>query len=596
MQSIYGFRQAEVRAFLELAEEGIGEVRFEVQRLKSNFRSTQPLVSWINSSFAQIMPGSDDRVRGAIAFRPSEALLEASADEEPAVQLLHFGSRDSEAGAIADMLAQTTRLHPEWRIAVLVRARSHAREIAACLRARAVPYRASNIEALQDRGIVRDVLMLTRALMHRGDRIAWLALLRGPWAGLSLADLLPVARAALPWDAIRDEVVLRQLSEAGRARCTRLAAGLEAAFDSRGLASSARWIESTWLRLGGAACAGSPDDLELAAAAFARLRVLEQQGMPDAAELQHSFADLFADHGAPGAVEIMTIHKAKGLEFDLVVVPSLDRSVPHGRDQLLLLHEFARSGRDGMIMAARPPVGAAGDRLFEFLKRQVRDAAALEAQRLLYVACTRAKRQLRLTAMTALPATTDAEDFNPRSASLLAELWPLADSPFERPGMPDESLPGAVPAASPGPSPAAAPTPAPTDGAPRGGPLNRLPLGWSSVAPITLPPIDAAPPAAQREAWPIFDWAGARGAAIAASRANGCRRDPRSRAAIRTLAGHLRRTARQTAPGCRARHASLAGGTRRCARPLDPRLGLPRRFARARRVGKLQRRDHPGDF
>jgi ATP-dependent exoDNAse (exonuclease V) beta subunit len=44
MQSIYGFRQAEVRAFLELAEEGIGEVRFEVQRLQNNFRSPQPLV------------------------------------------------------------------------------------------------------------------------------------------------------------------------------------------------------------------------------------------------------------------------------------------------------------------------------------------------------------------------------------------------------------------------------------------------------------------------------------------------------------------------------------------------------------------------
>jgi ATP-dependent exoDNAse (exonuclease V) beta subunit len=491
MQSIYGFRQAEVRAFLELAEEGIGEVRFEVQRLKSNFRSTQPLVSWINSSFAQIMPGSDDRVRGAIAFRPSEALLEACTDEEPAVQLLHFGSRDSEAGAIADMLARTTQLHPGWRIAVLVRARSHAREIAACLRARGVQYRASNIEALQDRGIVRDILMLTRALMHRGDRIAWLALLRGPWAGLSLADLLPIARATLPWDAIRDEVLLRQLTEAGKARCTRLAAGLEAAFESRGLASSARWIESTWLRLGGPACAGSPEDLELAAAAFARLRVLEEQGMPDAAELQHSFADLFADHGTPGAVEIMTIHKAKGLEFDLVVVPSLDRSVPRGRDQLLLLHEFARSGRDGMIMAARPPVGAEGDRLFAFLQRQARDAAALEAQRLLYVACTRAKRQLRLTAMTAAPVA-ESEDFNPRSASLLAELWPLTDSPFERPATPQD----------------AAPAPSPTDGAPRGGPLSRLPLGWFVTEPTDVPRVDAAPPPAEREPWPIFDWAG----------------------------------------------------------------------------------------
>ena len=39
MQSIYGFRQAEVRAFLELAEEGIGELRFDVQRLRDNFRS-----------------------------------------------------------------------------------------------------------------------------------------------------------------------------------------------------------------------------------------------------------------------------------------------------------------------------------------------------------------------------------------------------------------------------------------------------------------------------------------------------------------------------------------------------------------------------
>ena len=492
MQSIYGFRQAEVRAFLELAEEGIGEVRFEVQRLQSNFRSTQPLVSWINASFAQIMPANDDRARGAIAFRPSEALLEGSADEDPAVQLLHFGSRDQEAGAIADMLADTTRQRPHWRIAVLVRARSHAREIAACLRARGVAYRASNIEALQDRGVVRDIVMLTRALMHRGDRIAWLALLRGPWAGLSLADLLPLSRAALPWDAMRDETLLQQLSAEGRARCARLAAGLDAAFQARGFASAARWIESTWLRLGGPASAASPEDLELAAVAFARLRVLDEQGMPDAAELQHSFADLFANHGAPSAVEIMTIHKAKGLEFDMVVVPSLDRSVPRGRDQLLLLHEFARSGRDGMIMAARPPVGAHSDRLFEFLQRQGRDAAALEAQRLLYVACTRAKRQLRLTAMTVAPAASASEEFNPRVASLLAELWPLADSPFERP------------TASEG-----APSSAPTDGAPRGGALSRLPLAWHVVVPQSgSTSMEIAAPQEEREPWPIFDWAG----------------------------------------------------------------------------------------
>jgi ATP-dependent exoDNAse (exonuclease V) beta subunit len=158
-----------------------------------------------------------------------------------------------------------------------------------------------------------------------------------------------------------------------------------------------RWVERTWLGLGGASCAASAQELELAGAAFARLRELEQRGLPDAAELAAGFADLYADHGSASTVEIMTIHKAKGLEFDMVVLPALDRAVPGSRNQLLAVHQFARTGRDGMVMAARPGVGTE-DRLFEFLRHQLRDAAALEAERLLYVACTRAKWQLRLTA------------------------------------------------------------------------------------------------------------------------------------------------------------------------------------------------------
>ena len=484
MQSIYGFRQAEVRAFLELAQEGIGEVRFEVQRLENNFRSIIPLVSWINATFSQIMPDEDDRARGAIAFRPSQALREGAAADLPAVRLLNFASRDQEADAIAEMLECAARAHPDWRLAVLVRARSHAREIAACLRERGVAFRATNIEALQDRNVVRDIIVLTRALVHRGDRIAWLALLRGPWVGLSLSDLLPIARTPLVWDAIRDAAVLEQLSEAGRARCVRLAAALEAAFGSRAGSWSARWIESTWLSLGGAACAGAAD-LELAAAAFARLRSFDEQGMPDAADIQNSFADLFAEQGGSSGIEIMTIHKAKGLEFDFVVVPSLDRTVPSSRGQLLLLHEFARSGRDGMIMAARPPVGADSDRLFDFLQRQLRDASALEAQRLLYVACTRAKHQLRLTAMT-------QENLNPRAASLLGELWPIVNSQFEAQASSEE-----------GSSPAA-----PTDGAPRGGPLNRLPVDWQPQALPAAPSSEVPSPAVEVEPWPEFDWAG----------------------------------------------------------------------------------------
>ena len=497
MQSIYGFRQAEVRAFLELAEEGIGDLRFEVQRLRSNFRSAPPLVDWTNRCFARLMPRIDDRNRGAIAYRPSEAAVSISDAAECGVECQGFASRSAESNAIAAMIAGEVERHPDWRIAVLVRARTHARGIAASLRALNVAFRAVDIEPLQDRAAVRDIMMLTRALLHWGDRIAWFAVLRAPWAALSLADLLTIAgAAALVWDAIRDEALLLGLSEDGRARCARLRLTLEAAFEVRNQTGVARWIERTWLGLGGPSCMTSTQDLQLAGAAFARIRILEERGMPDPADLPEIFADLFADHGGASAVEIMTIHKAKGLEFDLVVLPALDRAVPPDRNQLLLSHQFARTGRDGMVMAARPPVGTEADLLFEFLRYQRRDASVLEAQRLLYVACTRAKCQLRLTAVIDAEDDDDLDEtaprrvFRPHAGSLLRTLWPVLAGDFEVPPTPPLSQAEAA------------------DDAPRGGPLKRLPLEWRQDPRFT-PPTGAAsviPPV--RDETPIFDWAG----------------------------------------------------------------------------------------
>jgi ATP-dependent helicase/nuclease subunit A len=518
MQSIYGFRQAEVRAFLDLAENGLGAVQFEVQRLSSNFRSDPALVTWVNRCFGQILPRSDDRERGAIAFRPSTPAIAPSVEGEACVSLRGFASVADEANAVAHTVAQCRERHPDWRIAILVRARTHAREIAHALRARGAAFRAVEIEPLQDRPAVRDAVMLACALLHLGDRIAWLAILRAPWCGLTLSDLLVIGRSqSLIWDALHDAAILDRLSDDGRTRCARLRGVLEEAVKVQTHTRIARWVERTWLALGGPSCAADARELNQVKAVFARLRDLERQGLPDPAGLAQRFADLYADDGGECGVEIMTIHKAKGLEFDCVIVPALHRHNRVAGGPMLLMHPFARRDRDGLVMAARPPIADRDNARapFAFLRRQAYESAHLEAERLLYVACTRAKHQLHLTATVGLrvdpdgfdepieaaeeaeqPASNaearpadDAKPWLPFKGSLLRVLWPTQSASFaiREPATDaesDEDLAGL-----------------------RGGPLRRVPHGW---APRRLVPLQADLPLAAlpREEPVVFDWAG----------------------------------------------------------------------------------------
>jgi ATP-dependent exoDNAse (exonuclease V) beta subunit len=482
MQSIYGFRQAEVRAFLELADQGIGAVRFDVERLASNFRSASGIVEWVNQHFSRIMPAADNRERGAIAFRFSHA----PRAEPGGVEVRAFASAALEARAIAAAVSARQAEHPDWRIAVLVRARTHAHPLMEALRSEGVAFRAVDIETLKERAVVRDLLMLLRALSHLGDRIAWLALLRAPWTGLALADLWQVARAPLIFNALGDAAILDALSAEGRPRAARLHGVLTRAFACRSAMPFDRWVESTWLALGGAAIAG--EERELAASFFERLRELSVRGLPDASELDAAFDDLYAGAESAAAVEIMTIHKAKGLEFDMVVVPALDESAPSGRSPLLLAHPFARVARDGMVMAAKPPVGTIDDPLFNFLKRQVQDANALEAERLLYVACTRAKSHLWLSATLEHDAKADADTAPevraPRAGSLLRVLWPVAKEEFlEIEGATNQDT-----------TPAESSPPA----------LKRVPAGWA-MPELVEPQIATAELELTRVE---FDWAG----------------------------------------------------------------------------------------
>ena len=431
MQSIYGFREAEVRVFLELAEEGLGPVPLQAVRLRSNFRAQPSLVGWVNSTFARIFPARDDRHRGAIAFARAQARARVDGSDA-GVQLRLFDSPAEEAGFIAQRIKAALAEDARRHIAILVRNKRHAWPISEALRSLGIACRAVDIGRLGDTPVVRDILMLSRALLHLDDRIAWLALLRAPFVGLTLRDLSILARGdSALWHRLNDPAVLAELSEDGAPRARRCAQTLQRAFAVRDQSGFARWVERAWMALAGSCTALSERDRSCARAALDRLARLDQQGMPDPTHLDEAFEDLSAVAEDEQNVEIMTIHKAKGLEFDLVFVPAL-QAAGKGRSagDFIQTLAFAREDRPGFVLAARPEVGEQADALLGFLRRCERDAQRLEAQRLLYVACTRARSELLLSAVREPPGADGKPTSTPPAGSLLHALWPVVGGQF----------------------------------------------------------------------------------------------------------------------------------------------------------------------
>ncbi|HVJ09960.1 MAG TPA: UvrD-helicase domain-containing protein, partial [Burkholderiales bacterium] len=177
MQSIYRFREAKVALFLQAWEQGIGSVALTPLTLSTNFRSQAGLVDWFNASFPHILPREADPASGAVPYSPAAPKPDASPGE-PAVWHQVANRRD-EAARIVDLVRNA-----EGTKAILVRNRLALAEIVPALKEHGIRYRAIEIEQLGEKQVVQDLYAITRALLHLGDRIAWLSLLRAPWLAL----------------------------------------------------------------------------------------------------------------------------------------------------------------------------------------------------------------------------------------------------------------------------------------------------------------------------------------------------------------------------------------------------------------------------
>ncbi|PKO84075.1 MAG: DNA helicase [Betaproteobacteria bacterium HGW-Betaproteobacteria-11] len=461
MQSIYRFRKADVGLFLRVAENGIGNLRLESLRLSRNNRSTPALVAWINGSFPAVFPARDEPFSGEIRYRPFVATRDTLPGAGAHLHSVWVGEEDErdtvarqEAAAVVALIEAEWRADPARRVAVLARARDHLGALVTAIRRHPAGWRfaAVELEPLSGRQVIQDLLALTRALHHRADRLNWLAILRAPWCGLRLADLHALAaddHQATIWSLLNDARRIARLSEDGQRRLAHLRAVLGEALAGQGRQRRRRWVEDVWRKLGGAACVEDGSALRDAEAFFERLEVIDSAGRFSVDSLEDDMARLFAaadavtEGEAGGRLQLMTIHKAKGLEFDTVIVPGLARANPSRDKPLLIWDSFPFAAGERLLAAPVNPRRRkeAVPTLYDFLQTIEAERDANEEARVLYVAATRAIRTLHLLATCS--RNRDGMPTPPRAGSPLARLvvagvWPLAAAgeSFASEGMP----------------------------------------------------------------------------------------------------------------------------------------------------------------
>ncbi|HKJ17323.1 MAG TPA: UvrD-helicase domain-containing protein [Xanthomonadales bacterium] len=403
MQSIYRFREANVGFFNEIVESGrIGATQVEPLSLTSNFRSRDELIDWYNRTFPSIFPDKDEADSGAVSYTPVNR--EVGPGGEVRLHALPAAADDgSVQGQTVALLVNEALSDPEeLSIAILVRSRTQVSAIAGQLAGNGIRFEAVNMRPLGGQQVVQDLQILTRALLHPLDRVAWIALLRAPWCGLGVSqlhDLLGDDTDTAILTAIDACISDQRLDPESTGRLERISTVMHRASDLVNIHSISRRVEMCWILLGGPALCLDSTEIEDARVYLDLLRELENSGAFDLEQRMLEALEKKYASSRPARVQLMTMHGAKGLQFDVVIIPGLTHGTRGSDRPLLALQEFADSdGEAGVLMAAMMPAYASDTSLYQYLNRVDRERAQYESMRLLYVACTRARKQLHLVA------------------------------------------------------------------------------------------------------------------------------------------------------------------------------------------------------
>ncbi len=445
-QSIYRFRGADVSVFRGLAE----DLGAEGPALRTNYRSEPELVSFFNETFERVLgdavepwearfapilsrpaaPGGSPSIRYLLKPRRPAAEREGyrSDDEALACEVASFVRKSVEGGElrVPDPGAPGG---PGWRsaryddFAVLLRSTGKQYLLEKYFRLLKVPYSAGDVCGLFTESPANDVYQALRLAVHPEDGPAYAAFLRSPFVRISDDAFVRILAPGLPpFDP--EARCAADLSEddgarfdRGREILDRLRAGADRLPHSTLVRSL--WYEEG-LRLGLVRKPDAHPFLEHFDYLFRLAADADARGLALAsfvAELEpltgtpERVPDLDAPREAGSGLRILTVHRSKGLEFPVVILPFLDNAVkPGGNGKAWYL-----SRNHGITLNLKPwddPQAKTVNLFYDLAREEESRQEAAELKRLFYVACTRASAHLVFASVEPVRADKQGASFH----------------------------------------------------------------------------------------------------------------------------------------------------------------------------------------